>query len=106
MTATCAEYDDQLIQAWLDGQWQAAATCPYDLQIGTLAFGFMIYGAVMTGLYVRTQSLVLPMVVTVMGGTIAISRLPSMAHQLVGMTIMIGLAIGAYMIYVKVQNIT
>lgn len=103
---SCAEYSDSLIQAWLEGSWQAAATCPYDSQIGFLAFGLMIYGSVMTGLYVRTQSLVLPMVVTVMGGTLAVSRLPSAAHQLVGMVLLSGFAVGAYLIYARAQNIT
>lgn len=103
---SCAQYSGSLIEAWLDGSWQAAVTCPYDASFGALTFGFMIYGGFITAMYVRTGSLVLPMVTTVLGGTIAISRLPSMAQQLAGMTLLLGFTVGAYIIYAKAQNIT
>lgn len=102
---SCAEYEGNLIQAWMDGSWQAAATCPFDNSIGALTFGFLMYGGFMTALYVRTQSMVIPLVVTVLGGTVAISRLPSAALQLVGMVLMLGLAASGYFIYVRAQNI-
>lgn len=102
---SCAQYQGDLIAAWLDGQYVDAIICPYDAQIGTLTVGMLIFGGVMTALYIRTQSFVLPLVVSVLGGTVAVSRLPSMYQQVVGMSLLFGFTIAAYFIYVRVQNI-
>ena len=103
----CEEFaDGNLIDAWLEGYYLEAVVCPYDLQMGALTFGLFIYGGAMLGLYQRTQSLVVPFVITILAGTVAISRIPSQAHQLVGMGVLLGVTIGIMYVYLRMQNVT
>ena len=102
---SCATYDS-LIDAWMAGNWVDAIACPYESQIGTLGFGAMVFGGVMTALYIRTQSFVLPLVVTVLIGTVAVSMLPAAYMQVLGMGLLLGLTVAAYLLYRRLQNVT
>lgn len=102
----CSTYGGNYLEAWIAGDWQAAFACPIEGQIGTAAFAAMLYGGFMMSLYIRTQSFVLPMVVSILGGTVAISTLPAAYQQVIGMSLMLGFTVAAYLIYVKVQRIS
>ncbi len=94
----CAPYDNgNLIDAWEAGEFLNGIICPYDLQLGPLVFGLLVYGGIMTGIYVRTQSLTLPMAVTVIGGTVAVSQIPSQAVQVMVIAIVLGGTAGLYL---------
>lgn len=95
-----------LTGALMSGNYTDAVVCPYDLQVGPIVFGLIVYGSVMTALYIRTQSIVVPMVVTILAGTVAISRIPSQAAQLMAITLMLGLTIAMYVVYQRVQTMT
>jgi len=101
----CGPYGGSFIDAWLQGDWQAAFTCPVESQIGTAAFAAFLYGGLMMSLYIRTQSAVLPLVVSILGGTIAISQLPAAYQQVVGLSLMLGFAVAGYLVYRRAQTV-
>jgi hypothetical protein len=106
MTTTgCGEYSDSLIDAWLSGDYLDAFSCVYEEQLGAVTFGAMLYGSLMVSLYIRTQSFVLPMVVSILGGTIAVSMLPAAYLQVLGMALLLGLSVAAYLLYRKAQTV-
>lgn len=103
---SCSQYGGQFVDAWLAGNYVDAFVCPFDAQLGSLTVGAMIFGGVMTALYIRTQSFVLPLVVTVLGGTVAVSRLPAVYMQVLGMGLLFGVTLAAYLLYRRVQTVT
>lgn len=100
----CAQYDGGLREAWLAGDFMEAVVCPYNLQMGELTFGLMIYGAVCLGLYVRTGSAVVPAVVTIVGGTVAVSQIPSRGIQIMVITLMLVFTAAGYFVYRQIQR--
>lgn len=103
---SCGTYQGNFIDAWLAGDYVEAFACPFEAQIGVAAFAAMLYGGFMISLYIRTGSFVLPLVVSILGGTIAVAQLPAAYQQVVGLSLLLGLAIAAYVVYAKVQNLT
>lgn len=105
---TCEEYDSlgDLQSALVDGNAIDAIVCPYDMQFGALTVGLFVYGSVMMGLYVRTQSLVVPIVVTIFAGTVAISRLPSGAVQIAVLALFLGISVGVLYLVNRAQTMT
>lgn len=100
----CSKYQDSLREAWLNGDFYEAIVCPYDDQMGALTFGLFIYGAVMMGLYIRTGNAIVPTVITIVAGTVAVSRIPSRAVQIVVIALMLIFTTGGYFLYRKVQT--
>lgn len=102
----CTQYDGALREAWLAGDFMEAVVCPYSLQLGELTFGLFIYGAVCMGLYVRTGNAIIPTVITIVAGTVAISQIPSRGVQTMAIALMLILTTGGFFLYRKTQNVT
>ena len=101
----CAKYEGALREAWLNGDFMEAVVCPYDYQLGSLTFGLFIYGAVCMGLYIRTGNAIIPAVVTIVAGTVAVSRIPSRAVQIMAIGLMLMFTVGGYFLYRKIQTV-
>lgn len=89
----------------LGSEYIDAITCPYDEILGPLVFGLFIYGSVMMGLYVRTRSAVIPAVVTIFVGAVAVSRIPSQAIQILGIALILALTVAGYYLYHQAQRV-
>lgn len=101
----CTRYaGDTLREAWLNGDFMSAVVCPYDNQLGALTFGVFIYGGVVMALRIRTGSFLLPMILTFVGGTVAVSRLPAGAMQIMGMGVMLVVTAAAFFLYRSAQR--
>lgn len=102
----CGQYEtlEQVRGALVDGKLMEAVVCPYDMQFGALTFGLFIYGTVMTALYVRTQSVVVPIVVTMVAGTVAISRVPSRAIQILALAMLLGISVAVLWLINRAQT--
>lgn len=101
----CDKYEGALREAWLNGDFMEAVVCPYDYQIGSITFGLFIYGAVCMGLYIRTGNAIIPAVITIVAGTVAVSRIPSRAVQIMAIGLMLVITTGGYFLYRKTQTV-
>lgn len=80
-------------------------TCPYTETIGPLVFGLFVYGTVMMGVYVRTRSAVVPAVLTIFLGSVAVSQLPSGAIRILGVGLILALTVAGYYVYHTAQKV-
>lgn len=89
----------------LGSEYIEMATCPYTETLGPLVFGLFVYGTVMMGLYARTRSAVIPTVVTIFLGAVAVSQLPPGAIRILGVALILAVTIAGYYIYHQAQKV-
>ena len=74
-----------------EGQMFDALYCPFGDQLGGTLFALMVFGAIGMSLYIYSGSVVLPLVLFLIVGSVIIVQLPSAAVQLVGIVILLGI---------------
>ncbi len=102
----CTEWNGQWGEALTSGHFFDAILCPYQTQVGGLVFGLFIYGVVMTALYIRTDSVIAPLVGTMVVGVLIIPQLPAGGLQIIAAVLILALAAGGYFVATQVQNAT
>jgi len=85
----------------VDGQFFDAIVCPHTETMGVLVFGLLVYGAIGTSLYVYSGSAVLPLVLTIILGSVVVTQLPGIAVQFAGAVALLLLAAGGYYLIVS-----
>lgn len=72
----CSDWNDVWLNALKNESFRDAILCPYQTSAGGLFLGMIVYGAITTGLYLRTRSVLLPTVLTTIIGGALFAYLP------------------------------
>lgn len=103
---SCTQWSGQWGEALTNGAFLDAILCPYQTQVGGVVFGLFVYGVVMTALYIRTDSVIAPLVGTIVVGVLLIPQLPAGGFQIIAAVLILALAVGGYFVATQVQNAT
>lgn len=93
-------YGDFLI----NGQFLDAIICPYQEQMGFMVFALMVYVAIGGALYIYTESIVIPLAISIFGGAVVITNLPSVAVQTAVIVTVLVIAIGVYLLVRRAEG--
>lgn len=86
-----------LAELLMDGKIFDAVVCPHSEALGGMVvFALVVYGSIMTGLYVFSGTAVLPLSLTIILGGVIVSQLPGPAVQFAGVVLLLILAAGGY----------
>lgn len=85
-----------LVDTLLAGKFFDAVVCPYSESIGLIVFALAVYGAVGLSLYIYSGNAVLPLVLTLILGSVVVTQLPGPAVQIVGVFVLLLLGAGGY----------
>lgn len=99
----CSDYS-KLTEFWVNGQFFDAIFCPFGDALGGVVFALIFFGAIGLALYIFSGSLVMPLVLTLILGAVVVSQLPSLAAQLVGAVVLVGIAIAGYMTVMRLNK--
>jgi hypothetical protein len=86
---------------WINGQFFDAVFCPFGDVLGGVGFALFVFGAIGLSLYIYSGSVVMPLVLTLILGSVVVTQLPSIAAQLVGAVVLLGIAIAGYLIVIR-----
>lgn len=78
----CSDYNGDFLEAMLQEEFRDAILCPYQTNIGGALFAMIIYGAITSHIYIRTESVLIPLILTILVGGIALTQIPSSATAL------------------------
>lgn len=86
---------------WADGvealQYYAfhdAVACFYTENAGTAATGMFTFGAITVALYIRTGGITMPVILTLITGSILLPLLPGAASQIAGIILLFAIGVG------------
>lgn len=90
-----------LADALIAGKFFDAMVCPHSEILGLVVFGLIVYGAVGGSLYLFTGNAVMPLVLTLILGSVVVVNLPGPALQILGVFALLLLAAGGYFLVVS-----
>lgn len=90
--ASCSTYDD-LLEAWEQGAFFDAILCPYYGQLGEVVFGFLMFSAITMGLYIYSESIILPLSVSIVLASLMAVLVPAAALQFGVVVVVFGIAL-------------
>lgn len=89
----CSDWADG-VEALQNYAFADAVSCFYTDQAGTAATGMLTFGAVSVAFYVRTGGITMPVILTLILGSILLPLLPGAATQIAGMILLFAVGIG------------
>lgn len=94
--STLAEVRDGLVE----GAFFDAITCSYTMGQGMPGelLAFIVFGGVAIAMFIKAESTVMPLVLTILMGSIVLSQLPASAVQLGAIVIILMLGVAIYLI--------
>lgn len=93
----CGDFDVYR-EFWIEGQFLDAVICPFTDTMGMPIFALLLLGGVGLVLAVWSGSMVLPIVVFLFVGGAVIASLPSVGLQVAGIVVLLGTAIGLWLL--------
>lgn len=90
-----------LADALIDGKFFDAMVCPHSEIMGLVVFAMLLYGSIGVALYLFTGNAVLPLVLTLILGSVVVANLPGPAAQFVGVVALLLIAAGGYFLVVS-----
>lgn len=86
------------IEALTNGNFMDGVLCPFQMQLGGLVIGLLVFGVLAVALTVRTGTVVTPLVVFIFVGSIIVTQLPSFAITFAVIVLMLGIPMGGYLL--------
>lgn len=83
------------------GQFWDAIVCPYADQMGMVVFALVVYAAIAFALYYYSETVMMPLVLTIILGSVVIVKLPGIAVQLAAVVLLLILALAGYLLVIK-----
>ena len=96
----CGQYPS-LWQYWINGQFFDAVNCPFETGLGPLVWGLMVVGGIGLYLTIVTESLIVPLVLFIIIGSVVVVALPAVGIQLAGIVLLLGLAVAGYFLVLR-----
>lgn len=90
-----------LADALISGRFFDAMVCPHSEILTLVVFGLLVYGAVGGSIYLYTGNAVLPLVLTLILGSVVVVNLPGPALQVLGVFALLLIAAGGYFLVVS-----
>lgn len=103
----CGDYGSELSDlttALVDGKFFDAITCAYANEMGGALFALMVFGALAISLNTYSGSVIVPVVLVIIMGSVILVTLPSSAVQLAGIVILLTVTVGGYMMLLYVNR--
>jgi len=91
--AACGDYDTYF-DMWKAFAFRDAIACPFADSVGALFTGLVIVGSVNTALYAKQESVILPLVTTLLTGGATLTMVSSIANGLVIVVLLLAFGIG------------
>lgn len=67
----CSDYNGDFLEALLSEEFRDAVLCPYQEAMGGPLFALVIYSSILSHIYIRTESVLIPVVLSILTGGIA-----------------------------------
>lgn len=80
------------------GQFFDAVYCPFGDLLGGAVFALLFFGVIALALYVYTDSVAVPVVVTILIGSVVVVQLPPEAVNITGIMLVLGIVGAGYLI--------
>lgn len=96
---SCGTYPDHPIQYFLDWELLDGVVCYYGDQLGVSVFMLVFFAMTFLGLYQATDSIMLPVVVTVVLAPVVVVLLPALGVQFIVVVMVLMLAIAGFWLY-------
>lgn len=65
-----------------------APVCAYANSLGLLVFGMFVYGGILSSIYIRTGSLIIPMILLLLTGGVVLTQVPAVASPVLVLVIL------------------
>jgi len=85
----CSDHNGDFLEAMMQEQFRDAILCPYQENIGGALFAMIIYGAITSHIYIRTESVLIPLVLSILVGGIALTQIPSEGAALITFALLV-----------------
>lgn len=86
--AACSEWGGDYTQALQEFAFGDALVCPFWDQIGQLATGLLVWGAIASAIYVKTGSVMIPYVLLLLLGGAVVSQIASIGVTMASIIIL------------------
>lgn len=93
----CSDYSNYY-EFLVEGQIFDAIYCPFGDVLGGALFALIFFGGIILATYVYSDSVALPLSLTVILGSVVVVQLPSAAVQLIAATLLLGLTASGYIL--------
>lgn len=90
---------------WRHGQFFDAVSCPFVEALGGPLFAMLVFGPALLGMYIYSGSIILPLVLTLILGSVVVVQLPSVALQLFGIVILLSIAGAGYLLVQRSEGL-
>jgi hypothetical protein len=93
----CGDFP-RYLDYWLEAQFADAILCPFQNVLGTQVFTLFVLGGLALGLYIRSDSVSIPLVLAILIGGVVVSSLPSVGLQVLGIAALLSITIAGYLL--------
>lgn len=97
--ADCGELGGNYTDAAVNGSFWLAFGCPYEDQVGQIVFPTMVFGAIGLAMYIYTGSIIIPLVLAILVGSVILVQVSAVSVQLMGIVVILVMTAGLWILY-------
>jgi hypothetical protein len=99
----CTDYPEYW-QFLANFQFFDAIYCPFADLVGPLLFPLLVFGGLGVALYVYSNSLIMPLTLSIILGGVVVVQLPSGPVRLIGIVVLFGVGMAGYMLVQRLED--